>query len=125
MDSSLPVDEQDDLSRLRIHIHHHLLDQSSHDAFFQKHVGLRRIPHRLQLRGQTLQFLPRRCGPLTVILDMLLDTQFDFANALQGLVSAALQFVGHKTIFRIRRIVLLLGPLRRITRRFQLSSQGL
>src|SRR5215472_10264925 len=43
-------------------------------SFFQKHVGLRRIPHRLQPRGQTLQFLPPRCGPLTVIPDMLLDT---------------------------------------------------
>jgi hypothetical protein len=55
-------------------------------------------------------------------MDMLLDSQFDLLHSLQSLIPAALQFVGHQTVLRIRGIVLPLGTLRRVARRFQISS---
>src|SRR5258706_588209 len=57
-------------------------------------------------------------------MDMLLDPQFDLLHSLQSLIPAALQFVGYQTVLRIRGIVLLLGTLRGIPRRFQVSSPG-
>ena len=50
--------------------------------------------------------------------------EFDLLDPLQGLIPATLQFVGYQTVLRIRGIVLLLGTLRRIAGRFQLSSPG-
>ena len=38
-----------------------------------------------------------------------------------GLIPAPLQFIGDQTILRVGRIVLLLRPLRRVARRFQVS----
>jgi len=57
-------------------------------------------------------------------MDMLLDLPFDLLHPLQSLIPASLQLIGYQPVFRIRRIVLLVGSLRRIARRFQVSPQG-
>src|ERR1039458_5865706 len=57
-------------------------------------------------------------------MDVPLDSQFDLLDSLQSSIPASLQFVGYQTVLRIRSIVLLLGTLRRIVRRFQVSSPG-
>jgi hypothetical protein len=41
---------------------------------------------------------------------MLLDLRFDLADALQGLIPAPFEFIGHQPILRIGSIVLLLRP---------------
>ncbi len=53
---------------------------------------------------------------------MLLNAQFDLLDSLQSLIPAALQFVGYQTVLRVRSIVLFLGTLCGIARRFQVSS---
>ncbi len=62
---------------------------------------------------------------MTVALDVLIETRLDLVDTLQGLIPAPLQFVGHQPILGIRRVVLLLRPLRRIARRFQVSRPRL
>jgi hypothetical protein len=88
------MNDEDNFTRFRIHIHDDLMDQRSHDAFSQR---------------------------LAPTLRVLIDAPFDLVDALQGLIPAPLQFVGHQPIFGIRRIVLLLRPLRRVARRFQVA----
>ena len=56
---------------------------------------------------QVLELLSRRCRDLMLPLEVLIDSPFDLVDALQGLVPAPLQFVGHQTGFRVGRIVLL------------------
>src|SRR5205807_3406337 len=82
------------------------------------------MPHGLQFGCKILKLFSCGCRRFPWTLDMLLDSQFDLLHSLQSLIPAALQFVGYQTVLRIRGIVLLLGTLRRIARRFQVSSPG-
>src|SRR5207302_1051417 len=76
------------------------------------------MPHGLQFGCKILKLFSCGCRRFPWTLDMLLDSQFDLLHSLQSLIPAALQFVGYQTVLRIRGIVLLLGTLRRIARRF-------
>src|SRR5438309_8448 len=80
------------------------------------------MPHGLQFGCKILKLFSCGCRRFPWTLDMLLDSQFDLLHSLQSLIPAALQFVGDQTVLRIRGIVLLLGTLRRIARRLQVSS---
>src|SRR5437879_13190950 len=82
------------------------------------------MPHGLQFGCKVLNVFSCWCRRFPWSLDMRLDSQFDLLHSLQSLIPAALQFVGYQTVLRIRGIVLLLGTLRRIARRFQVSSPG-
>ena len=117
--ATLPVDDEIDFTRRWIHIHDNLMDQRSNNAFFQANISLRTIPHSLQFGCEILKLFPCGCRRFLLTMDVLLDSLFDLLNSLQGLIPAALQFVGYQTVLRIRRIILLLGTLRRIARHFQ------
>ena len=52
------------------------------------------------------------------MLAVLIDAPLDLVDTLQGVIPAPFQFISDQAILRIRRVVLLLRPLRRIPCRF-------
>jgi hypothetical protein len=72
----LPVDDEDDFPRGRVHIDHDLVDQRAYDAFLQASIGVRMLPHRLQVGGQLGKLLRPGCRrgglPIPLRLDLLL-----------------------------------------------------
>ncbi len=63
MDATFPVNDEDDFTRLRIHIDDDFVDQGADQAFLEPDIGMRAPPHGLQVRGQLVEFLARGTAP--------------------------------------------------------------
>ena len=97
------------------------MNEGANEAFLQPDIRVRPMPHRVQVRRQIVEFFGGRDDDLTLTLDVVIDAGFDLADALQRLIPAPLQFVGHQSVVRVRRIVLLLRAARGVLRGFQFA----
>src|SRR3990172_3574413 len=52
---TFPMNDEDDLARLRIDVDDHLVNQGAHDALLQSRVGVRVLPHRFQICGKLFE----------------------------------------------------------------------
>lgn len=82
VDTTLPMNHEDDFSRVRIHVHDHFMDQGADQTFLQPHIRVRAIPHRLQVGRELLELLSRRCRDLSFPVEVLIDARFDLVDAL-------------------------------------------
>ncbi len=60
MDATFPVNEEEDFTRLRIHVDDDFVDQGAEQAFLEPHIGMRTLPHGLQVCGQPGKLFARR-----------------------------------------------------------------
>ena len=105
---ALPMNHQDYFAGRRIDVRHHLVDQSPYDALFQTRVGMTAVPDGFEIGGQTLELFHSRRDFLCYFAGLFAETLFQMMNALQRLIPATLQFIGHQTILRIDGVKLLL-----------------
>src|SRR5215469_2543648 len=118
------MNDQNNFSAGAVHIGNNFVNESSDDSFLQPHIGVRVIPHHLELTRQISKFFWLRCGMVASFLEMLGDLGFDRPHALQSLIPTLFQFTGYQAVLWIRSIVLPLCSLSSVTCRFQVPSQG-
>src|SRR3954447_17020168 len=124
MNTTFPVDKQNELARLFIDIYDDLPNQSSQQAFLRALIRLRRSPQRLKVTSK-IQKLFRRAGVDKFVLSVFCgNPRFERMYRLQCNIPPALQFLRNETILRVSRLILPLSPLCAVSRGFKIATQG-
>jgi hypothetical protein len=90
MMAARPVNHQNNLSALLLHIGNDLADQDPNDLLLQSHVRRRRVPNRWQILRQAQKNFFTRCRRRLALLIELLLFPFKFLGFLQLRVPSSL-----------------------------------
>ena len=122
MNAANPMDDQNDLGRLRIDIGDHLMNDGADDPLLQPRIGRRVGPDGLEIlreRGERC-----RLGDGSDLGSVMGgDLAFDLCHACERLVPARLQFAGHQPVGRVGSVVLSEGAIGGIARRFEIALE--
>jgi hypothetical protein len=98
VDASLPVDAEEDCSRLGVHIDDNLLNQGTDNALLQADIGLWSMPQRFQLCRKSLKIFYGRRRALGLLACVLLKALLKRMDVLSRVIPPSLQFVDHETV---------------------------
>src|SRR5271166_621119 len=122
MNAADPMDDQNDLSRLRIDIGDHLMNDGADDPLLQPRIGRRGGPDGLEVcreRGERSRIDNGRDRSGVIGGDLA----FNLCHPHECLVPAHFQFAGHQPIGRVGGVVLSEGAIGGIARRFEITLE--
>jgi hypothetical protein len=123
MQASSPMNHQDNFACGVVDVGDNFVNESSHNPLLQTHVRVGIVPNRFKLFGQIHKFLCRGCGNYRGLIEVLLNSSFNLAHALQRLIPSSLQLTGNQAVFGIGAIVLSLRSLGGIACRFEIAPE--
>src|SRR5215472_3865313 len=122
MNATDPVDDQNDLGRLRINIGDHLMDNGANNTLLQTRVSGGGGPDGLEVRSERSERY--RSGDGRAVGSVVSgDLVFDLRDACKRLVPARLQFASHEAIGGVGGVVLPEGAIGCIARCFEIALE--
>src|SRR6266571_3529027 len=118
MNTTRPMNHQNDFTACRIDISNDLVDQLSHDPLPQSDIRSRIAPDHFEICRA------RRCRS-GGFCDVFLDPSLQLCHAFKRTIPTNLKFARDKPIGRVRGVVLTKGLVRRVTRRLEVALERL
>src|SRR6266498_1998315 len=118
MNTTHPMNHQDDFTACRVNISNDLVDQLSNNSLFQWDICSWIAPDHFEICRA------RRCHG-GGFCDVLVDPCLQLCHAFKRTIPTNLEFTRDKPIGRVRGIVLTKGLVRRVTRRLKVALERL
>src|SRR5437016_8432528 len=125
MNTTRPMNHQNDFTACRIDISNDLVDQLSHDPLPQSDIRSRIAPDHFEICRQRTEVCGTRRCRSGGFCDVFLDRRLQLCRAYKRTIPTNLKFARDKPIGRVRGVVLTKGLVRRVTRRLEVALERL